>query len=134
SARRLARRPFSTRPRNRAKGARIGQSVTKPSRSYIVGASINSCPLRKLAKMHAMRAISIIAILLLLLANALELLPVGSPFEPYLSGGALVLGLVVLVTILLGGGPERETRAAAEAARPVPVPTAVNHQADAEIV
>src|SRR2546430_13411243 len=83
--------------------------------------------------MHAMRAVSIIAVLLLLVANALELLPVASPFEPYLSGGALVLGLVVLVTILAGRGRERDTRAAAEAARPVPVPTA-NYQADAEIV
>ena len=84
--------------------------------------------------MHAMRAVSIIAVLLLLMANALELLPVASPFEPYLSGGALVLGLVVLVTILAGRGPERDTRAAAEAARPVPVPTGANYQADAEIV
>jgi hypothetical protein len=84
--------------------------------------------------MHPMKAVSIISILLLLLANALELLPVASPFEPYLSGGALVLGLVVLITILIGGGPKRETRAAAEAARPMPVPTAVNQQADAEIV
>jgi hypothetical protein len=46
--------------------------------------------------MHAMRAVSIIAVLLLLVANALQLLPVASPFEPYLSGGALVLGLVAL--------------------------------------
>jgi hypothetical protein len=84
--------------------------------------------------MHAMKAVSITAIVLLLVANALELLPVGSPYQPYLSGGALVLGLIVLETILLGGGPERETRAAAEAARPLAVPTAVNQQADAEIV
>jgi Domain of unknown function (DUF2760). len=84
--------------------------------------------------MHAMRAVSIIAVLLLLVANALELLPVASPFEPYLSGGALVLGLVALVTILAGRGPERDTRAAAEAARPMPVPTGANYQADAEIV
>jgi hypothetical protein len=67
--------------------------------------------------MHAMRAVSIIAVLLLLVANALELLPAASPFEPYLSGGVLVLGLVALVTILAGRGPERDTRAAAEAAR-----------------
>ena len=57
--------------------------------------------------MHAMRAVSIIAVLLLLVANALELLPVASPFEPYLSCGALVLGLVALVAILVGRGPER---------------------------
>jgi hypothetical protein len=85
--------------------------------------------------MHAMRAVSIIAVLLLLVANALQLLPVASPFEQYLSGGGLVLGLVALVTILAGRGPERDTRAAAEAARPVmPFPTGANYQADAEIV
>jgi hypothetical protein len=84
--------------------------------------------------MHAMRAVSIIAVLLLLAANALELLPLASPFVPYLSGGALVLGLVALVTILAGRGPERDTRAGAEAARPVAVPTGAKYQADAEIV
>ena len=84
--------------------------------------------------MHAMRAVSIIAVLLLLVANALELLPVASPFEPSLSGGALVLGLVVLATILAGRGPERDIRTVAEAARPVSVPTGANYKADAEIV
>ena len=84
--------------------------------------------------MHAMRAVSIIAVLLLLVANALQLLPVASPFEPYLSGGALVLGLVALVTILAGPVPDRDIRPAAEAARPMPVPTGANYQADAEIV
>jgi Domain of unknown function (DUF2760) len=84
--------------------------------------------------MHAMRAVSIIAILLLLVANALQLLPAASPFEPYLSGGALVLGLVALVTILAGPVPDRDIRAAAEAVRPMPVPTGANYQADAEIV
>jgi len=84
--------------------------------------------------MHAMRAVSIIAVLLLLVANALQLLPVASPFESYLSGGALVLGLVALVTILAGPVPDRDIRAAAEAARPMPVPTGANYQADAEIV
>jgi hypothetical protein len=54
------------------------------------------------------RAVSIIAVLLLLVANALELLPVASPFEPYLSCRALVLGLVALVAILAGRGPERD--------------------------
>ena len=54
------------------------------------------------------RAVSIIAVLLLLVANAMELLPLASPFEPYLSCGALVLGLVALVAILVGRGPERD--------------------------
>jgi Domain of unknown function (DUF2760) len=84
--------------------------------------------------MHSTRAVLIIAVVLLLAANALEFLPVASPFEPYLSGATLVLGLVALVTILAGRGPERGTRAAAEAARPMPVPTGANYQADAEIV
>jgi Domain of unknown function (DUF2760) len=93
------------------------------------------CPQRELwLDMHAMRAVSIIAVLLLLVANALELLPAASPFQPYLSGGALLLGLVALVTILIGGGPGQQPRgAAAEAARPMPVPTRAN-QADAEVV
>ena len=85
--------------------------------------------------MHVMRIVSIIAVLLLLAANAVELLPVASPFQPYLSGGALVLALVALVTILVGRGPERDARgAAAEPARPMPVPSGTNRQAEAEIV
>jgi hypothetical protein len=48
---------------------------------------------------------------------------------------ALVLGLVALVTILAGRGAEWDNRgAAAEAARPMPVPTGANRHADAEIV
>jgi hypothetical protein len=84
------------------------------------------CPQRQLRlRTHAMRPVSIIAVLLLVVANALELLPVASPFQPYLSGGALVLGLVALVTILFGRGAERDIRGvAAEAARPMPIPTA----------
>src|SRR6516164_8449808 len=62
------------------------------------------------------------------------IVPAASPFAPDLSGGALVLGLVALVTILAGRGPERDTRAPAEAALPMPVPTGANYQADAEIV
>jgi Domain of unknown function (DUF2760) len=83
--------------------------------------------------MRAMRAVSIIAVLLLLAANALALMPAASAFQPYLSGGALVLGLVLLVTILAEHGPRGDAgSAAAEAARPVSVPHA--SQADAEIV
>jgi Domain of unknown function (DUF2760) len=84
--------------------------------------------------MHAMKAVSIIAVVLVLVANVLEMLPMASPFEPYLSGGALVLGLVALVAILAGWAPERDTRPAAEAARPMPVPIGANYQADAEVV
>ena len=49
-------------------------------------------------------------------------------------GGALALGVVALVTILIGRGLERNPpRPAAEAARPIPLPTGAN-RADAEIV
>jgi hypothetical protein len=84
--------------------------------------------------MHAMRAVSIIAVVLLLVANAVELLLGAGAFQPYLSGGELALGLVALITILVGRGPERDSRSAvAEAARPTPVPTRSN-QVDAELV
>jgi hypothetical protein len=82
-----------------------------------------------------MRVTSITAVLLLLVANAVELLPGMSAFQPYLSGGALVLGIVALVAILAGRGPDADTRsAAAGAARPVAVRTHATSQADAEIV
>jgi hypothetical protein len=81
--------------------------------------------------MHAMKAAAIIMVLLLLVVNALELLPAASAFQMYLSGSAVVLSLVALIAILVGRGPPRA--AGAEAARPTPVPTRTN-QADAEIV
>jgi len=99
-----------------------------------------------------MRAVSIIAVLLLLAANAFALLlatnafalpplanvfvlpPEVSAYQPYVLGAALALGLVVLVTILARRAPRAETgRAAAEAARPIPAPPPGN-QAEAEIV
>src|SRR6516225_5604754 len=84
--------------------------------------------------MHAMKAIAIIVILLLVVVNALELLPAASAFQIYLSGAAVALSLVALIAILVGRGPLRDSRsAAAEAARPMPVATRAN-QADAEIV
>jgi hypothetical protein len=83
--------------------------------------------------MRVNKAVSIVAVLLLLVANALALLPAASAFKPYLSGAAFALGLVVLVTILAGRDPEGDTgSAAAEAVRPVPVPMPANR--DAEIV
>ena len=84
--------------------------------------------------MHAMKAIAIIAVLLLVVVNALELLPAASAFQMYLSGGAVTLSLIALIAILVGRGPSRDNRSAgAEAARPMPVTTRAN-QADAEIV
>jgi len=84
--------------------------------------------------MRAMRGVSITAVLLLLAANALALLPAAGAFQPSLSGGALVLGLVALVAILAEHGPKGDTgSAAAKPARPTTVPMHAS-QADAEIV
>jgi hypothetical protein len=84
--------------------------------------------------MHAMRAVSIIAVLLVLIVSAVELLPGASAFQPYLSGGTLALGIVALVTILARRRPDADAgSAAAEAARPGPFETRAS-QADAEIV
>jgi hypothetical protein len=84
--------------------------------------------------MHAMRVAPIIAVLLLLVTNAVELLPGTSAFQPYLSGGALALGIVALVAILADRRPTADTGGtAAEAARPVAV-TPRTSQADAEIL
>src|SRR5215470_18387359 len=80
------------------------------------------------------RTVSIIATLLLLAASAFALSPVASAFQTYLSGVTLALALVVLVTILAGRDPKGVTgSAAAEAARPAPVPTQAS-QAVAEVV
>ena len=84
--------------------------------------------------MHAMKAIAIVAVVLLFVVNALELLPAASAFQMYLSGGAVALSLVALIAILVERDPSRDNRSAgAEAARPMPVTTRAN-QADAEIV
>jgi hypothetical protein len=84
--------------------------------------------------MHAMKAIAIIVTLLLIVVNALELLPAARAFQIYLSGGAVALSLVVLIAILVGRGPSSDNHSAgAEAARPIPVTPRAN-QADAEIV
>jgi hypothetical protein len=84
--------------------------------------------------MHAMRAISIIAVLLVLAVSALELLPVTTPFQPYLASGGMALSLVALIAILVGRRPELDDRGAtAQAAVPTSVPSRPN-QADAEIV
>jgi hypothetical protein len=82
--------------------------------------------------MHAMKAIAIIVVLLLLVVNALELLPAASAFQLYLSGAAVALSLVALI-VLVGPGARDTRSAAAEAARPAAVPSRAN-QADAEIV
>lgn len=84
--------------------------------------------------MHAIKAIATIMLLLLVVVNALELLPAAGAFRIYLSGAAVALSLLALIAILIGRGPSRSNRSAgAEVARPMPVPNRAN-QADAEIV
>jgi Domain of unknown function (DUF2760) len=84
--------------------------------------------------MHAMRAISIIAVLLLLVVNALQLLPGAPPFQPYLAGGAVALSFVALIAILIGRRPVLDDRGAtAQAAQPTSVPFRPSW-VDAEIV
>jgi hypothetical protein len=82
--------------------------------------------------MHAMRAIAVIVVLLVVV-NALDLLPAASAFHLYLSGGAVALSLVTLIAILVGPGARDTRSATAEVARPAPVPSRAN-QADAEII
>jgi uncharacterized protein (DUF58 family) len=93
--------------------------------------------------MRAMKAVSVIAVLLLLAMNALALLlavnafallPAMSAVLPYVLVATLALGLVTLVTILAGGPPRGDNGpAAAEPARPMPAPPKAN-QTEAEIV
>jgi Domain of unknown function (DUF2760) len=86
-----------------------------------------------MASMRWTRAVSILATLLLLAANAFAFLPVASGFQTYLSGVTMALGLVVLIAILARREPKGvDGRAAAEAVLPPPVPMA--NQADAEVI
>lgn len=87
--------------------------------------------------MHPMRAVSIVAVVLAIAASAMGLLPGASAFQPYLSAGALALGLAALAAILAGHGREAGSRRpAGEAARPAAVPTATsqNQQRDADVL
>ena len=97
-----------------------------------------------------MKAVSIIAVLLGLAANAFALLPAADAYQHVLSLGALVptanayqlqalctalvLGIVALASIAATRGPKRDAgRPAAEAAQPLRA-TPPAHQAEAEIV
>jgi len=51
---------------------------------------------------------AIIVLLLLVVVNALELLPAASAFQLYFSAGAVALSLVALIAIVVEGGPARE--------------------------
>ena len=66
--------------------------------------------------MHAMKVIAIIVVLLLVVVNALELLPAASAFQLYLSGGAVALSVVALIAILVWRGPSPDNRSAAAGA------------------
>lgn len=81
-----------------------------------------------------MRAVSIIAVLLLLAVNALALLPAANAFQPYVSGGALALSVLLAVTILAERSRKADTASAtAEVIRPMAVSGHAS-QAEAEIV
>jgi Domain of unknown function (DUF2760) len=120
----------------RAIDARERARVPQPSMCYILRAFIDAMRVKRELRlnMHPMKAVAIAVVLLLVVVNALELLPAASAFQMYLSGSAVVLSLVALIAILAGRGPPRDNRTAgAEAVRPAPVPTRTK-QADAEIV
>jgi len=78
-----------------------------------------------------MKAVSIIAVLLIAVASALTLAPQTRLYQLQLTGGTLVLALIALVAILMRRDARRD-RAVAEPARPAPVPVAAN-QAEAEV-
>jgi hypothetical protein len=83
--------------------------------------------------MKAIKAVSIVATLLILGLNAAALIPAVAWAQIYLLLAALVLGLVLLVLILLLRQSSGQTRPEAEAARPLP-PATRGNQAETEIV
>jgi hypothetical protein len=81
-----------------------------------------------------MRVVSIISVIALIALIALTLVPEASAYHSYLTVAALAVASLLLVAILLDQKKKAEPRrAAAEAAKPAPVPQATN-QADAEVV
>jgi Domain of unknown function (DUF2760) len=80
-----------------------------------------------------MRVISIICVIALLALIALTLVPAASAFHSYFSAASLAVASLLLVVILAGQKKAEPRHAIAEAARPAPVPAAIN-QADAEVV
>src|SRR5271165_1757927 len=78
--------------------------------------------------MRAIRAVSILAVLVLLAANASMLVPEGNAYQPYLTWAALGLGGVLLILLLALRLPKG---APAQAALP---PVSPADQASAEIV
>ena len=89
---------------------------------------------RKETMVGVMKAVSIIAVVLLLAVNALALLPATSVFQPYLTGATIALGLVALASIVAARGSKGGSGGPpAEAAQPLPAGTR-EKQGDAEIV
>jgi hypothetical protein len=81
-----------------------------------------------------MKAVAIIAVVLLLAVNIVALLPAGIALRPYLSDATFGLGFVVLVAVLAGRRSGTQSGGApVEAARPMPS-AAPAPQAEAEIV
>lgn len=88
-----------------------------------------------------MRAVSVIAVLLTLVAVALALVPAWQAFQLYFLAGALVLGAIALIALLIGRGarePSQRVIAEPGIAEPIrPVPAAASNSqaaAEAEIV
>src|SRR3954447_13941301 len=81
-----------------------------------------------------MRVVLVLGVLLILAVNGVAMAPASEPFRPYLTGVALVLSVLVLISLLL---PARQksppSKLQAEPARPGP-PAPAAPRADAEIV
>jgi hypothetical protein len=82
--------------------------------------------------MRLLRAVAILALLLLLAGNAFALVPQGSLYHVYVIWATLALGVLVLILLLVERAPKSE-RAVVEAVRPMPAPLPAR-QAEAEIV
>jgi hypothetical protein len=79
-----------------------------------------------------MRAVLIIALLLVVAASGVALVPTAEPFRAYLSGAILVLAVLALIAVFVRQGAP-SPRPVAEAVYPAPAQAEPN-RADAEIV
>jgi uncharacterized protein (DUF58 family) len=81
-----------------------------------------------------MRSVSAASVIVLLVLNALALLPAAGALRPYLSGASLVIALLLLVAILATSGKKAEPdHAKVEPAKRTPTPAGRN-QAEAEVI
>src|SRR6516165_4287305 len=98
-----ARNPRTGRPVGEAQSDAISRFHNRRYPIFFVRQSTLVRLKRELRlNMHAMKAIAIIALLLLVVVNALELLPAASAFQMYLSGGAVALSFVCELQSALG--------------------------------